>query len=112
MSMYGFIQNGNTRTEYYREVGRKATKKGKCFCGKMRTRTQMFSQTVNPFNKVIEADGTKRLKTEYEIIEEVKAEIAEWMKDTEITCKDCYKQWCERKRAEKKELLELDGNDV
>jgi len=98
--MYGFIQNGNTRTEYYREVGRKATKKGKCLCGKMRTRTQMFSQTINPFNRVTEADGTKRLKTEFEILEEIKSEIEEWKNDTEITCKDCYAQWREKKKQE------------
>lgn len=32
--MYGFIQNGNTRTEHYQEVTLKVSKSGKCHCGK------------------------------------------------------------------------------
>lgn len=87
--MYGFIQRGNTRTEYYQEVGVKATKKGKCGCGKMRTRTMSFTQTLNPFNKNKE---TGELKTREEILEEVKKERDEWLADTNITCEGCYKK--------------------
>lgn len=95
--MYGFIQNGNTRREWYEEVGRKATKKAVCLCGKKRTRTQMFSQTISPFNK--NKDGS--LKDRYQIMEEVRVEIEEWMKDETTTCKDCHKQWCEEQRAKR-----------
>ncbi len=102
--MYGFIQNGNTRREYYQEIGRKATKKAKCLCGKTRIRTQTFSQTISPFNKVTEADGTVRLKTKLEILEEVKLEIEEWKKDLTTTCNKCHKQWCEEQRAKRAKL--------
>lgn len=85
--MYGFIENGRGRTEYYREISIKGTKKGKCDCGKVRTRTMTFSQTVNPFNKNKEG----KLKTDNEIYEEIKKEKEEWMNDKHITCNKCYK---------------------
>lgn len=87
--MYGFIQRGNTRTEYYKEVKVYGKKKGKCGCGKMRTRSMTFSQTVNPFNKNKE---TGELKTEYEIMTEIKKERDDWLADTKITCEGCYRK--------------------
>ena len=78
---------GRTVREYYEEVGRKATKRGKCRCDKMRTRTRMFSQTISPFNK--NKDGT--LKNREEIMVEVKKEIEEWLQDTDITCEKCFR---------------------
>lgn len=73
-------------TETYHEVKRQSSKKGKCGCGKYRTRSRTFSQTINPFNK---KDG--RLKTELEIREELVEEVREWQKEP-ITCEDCYKK--------------------
>lgn len=87
--MYGFIQRGNTRTEYYQEVAVKGTKKGKCGCGKMRTRTMTFSQTLSPFNKNKE---TGELKTRTEILIEIQAERDAWLADMDIACEDCFRK--------------------
>jgi hypothetical protein len=87
--MYGFIQRGNTRTEYYQEVAIKATKKGKCGCGKMRTRTMTFSQTISPFNKNKE---TGELKTREDILVEIKQERDKWLADTDIACEGCFRK--------------------
>lgn len=68
----------------FNEVSITRTKSRKCGCGKRRTRTQKFFQTINPFNRT--KDGV--VKTREDIYRELEAEAYEWMKKP-ITCGDC-----------------------
>ena len=66
------------------EVYVRASKSGKCACGKRRVRSQKFSQTINPFNKM--HDG--RIKRRNDIIAELQAEIRAWRREP-IACNAC-----------------------
>lgn len=66
------------------EVSLGGTKSGKCACGKRRTRSQKFWQTINPFNK--NADGT--IKTREDILAKLRIEREEW-RAKPITCEAC-----------------------
>ncbi len=93
--MYGFIQNGNTRREYYQEVTMRVSKSGKCCCGKKLTRKTTLSQTLNPFNKNKE---TGELKTRSEIIEELKVEAEDWKTEP---CRHSRMEWSDMPKEEK-----------
>lgn len=71
------------RTEF-EEVAIFGRKSSKCRCGKRRTRSAKFFQTLNPWNK--NKDGNP--KTANEIIAELVVERAEWMK-APIVCDNC-----------------------
>ncbi len=62
-----------TITEHYESVRLRASKSGKCACGKRLVRSTTFEQTLSPFNK---KDG--RLKTRSEIGQELVAERDNW----------------------------------
>lgn len=70
----------------FEEVNLRATKTGKCRCGKRRTRATTVCQTLSPFNK--NEDGT--LKNRYEIMEELRVELTKWREEP-ITCDNCPK---------------------
>lgn len=71
-------------TYNFDEVSIKATKTGKCGCGKRRTRTQKFYQTLNPFNR--NKDGSP--KNREEILIDLENEAASWKK-LPMTCNAC-----------------------
>lgn len=93
--MYGFIQRGNTRTEYYQEVPLSVSKSGKCHCGKKLTRKTTLSQTLSPFNK---NKQTGELKTHSEIIEELKADAEKWKQEP---CRHSGMEWSDMPKEEK-----------
>ncbi len=85
------------QTVSFREIGRQARKSGKCtVCGKRRTRTKKFWQTLSPFNKTAEG----RIKTTYDIVPELQAKAAEWKKEPINCC-----QWA-IKPGRKKYIME------
>ena len=57
------------------EIAIKAKKLFTCRCGRKRTKTMKFFQTLNPFNK--NADGS--VMTEAGIMKEIQTERAEWL---------------------------------
>lgn len=62
-------------TYIFEEVKLYGSKSGKCsVCGKACTRSQKFSQTLNPFNK----NEKGEIKTWQEIKEELCGELNEW----------------------------------
>ena len=73
-------------TYKFREVRHPSRKRGKCpACGKVVTRSIMFTQTLNPFNK--NADG--EVKTVNQIWVELQAASKEWVPDfTHDKCKE------------------------
>lgn len=92
--MYGFIQRGNSRTEYYEEVKVSASKSGKCHCGKKLTRKTTFMQTISPFNK--NADGT--LKDRNAILAELHEEAQQWKQEP---CRHTGMEWSQMPKEEK-----------
>lgn len=71
----------------FSDVGLIHRAKGACpGCGKTVWRQRRFSQTLNPFNR--NADGT--VKTERDIMVELRAEAAEWVPD--FTHEKCREQ--------------------
>lgn len=97
--MYGFIQRGNSRTEYYEEVKLSVSKTGKCYCGKKLSRKTTLMQTLNPFNKNKE---TGELKTRSEIIAELKIDAEEWKKKP---CRHSGMEWSDMPREEYRKVL-------
>ena len=62
-------------TYTFEEIKLYGNKSGKCsVCGKPCSRSQKFSQTLNPFNKNKMGD----VKTWQEIKQELQAELIEW----------------------------------
>lgn len=62
-------------TYIFEEIKLYGSKSGKCsVCGKSCTRSQKFSQTLNPFNKNKNGD----VKTRQEIRAELQAELTDW----------------------------------
>lgn len=72
-------------TVVYPEIRVRGIKRGKCKCGKVRTRREKFYQTLSEFNI---DKKTGLLKTTDQILVEIKAERAAWEKEP-ITCKNC-----------------------
>ena len=68
-----------SRTRFtFRPITRQATRMGKCpVCGKRVTRTKVFSQTVNPFNR----DALGQVRSSSEVYEAVNAEALAWVPD-------------------------------
>lgn len=70
------------------EIAIKQKKTGPCIrCKKKTTKTKKFSQTINPFNK----DASGCIKTAQQIIVEIDAEAAKWMKSSKLICGKCWK---------------------
>lgn len=92
--MYGFIQNRNSRTEYYQEVKLPVSKSGKCHCGKRLSRKTTLMQTLSPFNK--NKDGS--LKDRSQIIEELKIEAEDWKKEP---CRHSGMEWSDMPKEER-----------
>jgi len=67
----------------FQKVSIRRSKSDKCACGKRRTRSKEFWQTINPFNL-----KNGRQKTYDEIKEELKEEAAAWGKKP-IICAQC-----------------------
>lgn len=80
----------------FKPVKLRATKTGKCLCGKTLKRTYTFEQTINPFNK--NKDGT--IKNRYDIWSELKIEAEEWKKEP------CRHAWAESYRHWPDEIRE------
>jgi len=76
LSAYFSTQKNNAMPTYiFEEVKLYGSKSGKCsVCGKACTRSQKFSQTLNPFNK----NEKGEIKTRQEIKEELCGELNEW----------------------------------
>lgn len=71
----------------FREISRNAKKSGLCpRCGKRRTRTRRFYQTLNPYNRNL--DGSP--KTIEQIYEELKVAIADWVPNfrCQVACEE------------------------
>lgn len=68
----------------YRGLTAIGKKSGKCACGITRTRTETFSQTVNPFNR--NPDGS--VKSIENIRAEIEAHREAWM-ESSIYCAAC-----------------------
>lgn len=81
--------------EVYEEVKLWARKHGKCICGKKIVRSTTFMQTLSPFNK---KDG--RLKTEDEIIDELKKDREEWLAEPVHCTRPTYWEWTPEQREE------------
>jgi len=58
----------------FQSVTLRASKSGKCVCGKRVTRSNTFEQTINPFNK----NSKGEIKNYNEIWAELKEEAAAW----------------------------------
>lgn len=58
----------------FESVKFRATKTGKCICGKKINRSKTFEQTINPWNK--NKDGLP--KNRFEILEELRIEAKKW----------------------------------
>lgn len=71
----------------FKEVTLTGKKSGLCKCGKRRTRSKTFMQTLNPFNT--NPDGS--LKTREDIYPQLREKIAAWKLEP-ITCKDCEQE--------------------
>ncbi len=67
----------------FEKVSIRRTKKGKCRCGKMRTRSKEFWQTISPFNI-----HKGRQKSIQQIQVENEADARTWEKEP-ITCDAC-----------------------
>jgi len=81
---------------HYEEVLLKATKRGKCQCGKRVIRTKKFSQTINPYNRI---NGIP--KTRNEILKELQAECDTWMANSKVHCSvPSYWEWTREQRDE------------
>lgn len=83
----------NYRTTF-EEVIVTRCKRGKCGCGKSRTRSMKFWQTLNPFNK--NRDGSQ--KSRADILRELNSEADAWAKKP-ITCDGCENLTHEAHRA-------------
>lgn len=68
----------------FEQVSLWGQKKGKCACGKIRTRSTTIVNTINPYNK--NAKGVP--KTRKEVEESVKQQLEAW-KTKPIYCANC-----------------------
>lgn len=68
----------------FQEVALHSSKSGKCGCGKRRSRSQKFWQTLSPWNK--NDDGS--IKDASQIRNELAEQIRAW-KAEPITCEKC-----------------------
>jgi hypothetical protein len=74
-------QRGDMQHVTYQEFNRRVSRSGLCVCGKRRTRSTTFTETVNPFNRDPE---TGVPKTAQQVRESLNQEVAEWVPD--FTC--------------------------
>lgn len=68
----------------FQQIKLTGRKSGKCGCGKVRTRSMTFVQTINPWNKNAKGEP----KNSSEILHELGVERDEWKK-LPITCDNC-----------------------
>lgn len=87
----------------FEEVSVRGTKKGKCGCGKTRSRAKTFTNTLNPWNK----NESGEVRTYAEVLENVCKERAEWLKEP-VTCEECrpLTKWEQKRKAENEFLRE------
>ena len=74
-------RNRDTTTVTYRELSAWAQKSGRCACGKRRTRSQTFTQTVSPFNRDPETDAPRTIR---QVQAALNVERDQWVPD--FTC--------------------------
>ena|SRR3990167_10949615 len=79
----------------FEEVKLRATKRGKCACGKILTRSTTFFQTLNPYNQI---DG--RPKTREEIHTELIAKRDVWLLKSVYCELPGYWQWTQEQRTD------------
>lgn len=73
-------QRGMIQHVTYREFAHQEQRSGKCRCGKRRTRSQQFTETMSPFNK----GETGAPKTARQIMDSLRSKGAKWVPD--FTC--------------------------
>ncbi len=72
---------------FFREIKINGEKSGKCsVCGKKATRSEVFFQTLNPWNKLLSGE----LKAKEDIFEELKVEKEAWL-NLPVIHKKCEK---------------------
>jgi len=91
----------------FNEVLIKGYKVGKCLCGKRRSKTKIFTQTLNPFNK--NEDGT--ICTRDDILLKLAIEKNEWLKE-QIYCKNCDMPSYWGLTSEQREFYDKNGKDA
>lgn len=88
MELASYAVNGPNVSMTFVEVKRRPTKKGKCGCGKIRTRVGDFWQTINPLNVHKRGPSKGQTKTRADILKELDRDVKRWMKEP-VTCKNC-----------------------
>jgi hypothetical protein len=72
-------------TVRYDEFSVQAVRMGKCpGCGKRSRRQHTFTATVNPYNRVIDPDGTTRPRTPSEVQAKLHEQASGWAPESEV----------------------------